>query len=181
MVEAMERARLFFDRTPVYRGKIAYSLVEVMIGMFILSLVLMACIAALPQLRKISYRSDSVRMGFTQLNAAIEAYRTRTFEQMADEIDGTGASSANVALMISLLGDDISTPSDKLSHDLDEIVQNNVTYTVDSFLQYVDGDSELIKATVVVHWSQSGEDHLICSHAVFSENGLSDKKFSLAN
>lgn len=177
----MERACIYANKPPLDRGRSAYSLVEVMIGMFILSLVLMACIAALPQLRKISYRSDSVRMGFTQLNAAIEAYRTQTFEQMADEIDGAGASSANAALMVSLLGDDMAAPSGKLSHDTDEIVQNNVTYAVDSFLQYIDGDSELIKATVVVHWSQSGEDHLICSHAVFSENGLSDKKFSLAN
>ncbi|QYY36053.1 hypothetical protein [Ruficoccus sp. ZRK36] len=158
----------------------AYSLMEVMIGMSILSVVLLGCIAALPQLRKISYRSDGMRMGFTHLNATIEGYRTLTFDQMDDRID-SGGTSANADQLNSLLGRTVATSGEAVAHSTSQVAQNSVTYTVDSFLQYLDGDDGAIRVTVVVQWTYNGESYLIHSQAVFTEDGLSDKKFSTAN
>ncbi len=162
-------------------SKRAYSLIEVMIGMFILSLVLLACISALPQMRKMSYRSDAARMGFTHLNAAIESLRTQTFSQMDDEISGTTNSFDNEKFLNDLLDRPSGGFGTKTSHSLDVVTQNGITYTVDAFLQHLDNDDKVIEATVVVRWDFQDESQFISSHAVFVENGLSDKKFSLAN
>lgn len=165
----------------VKRTARAYSLIEVMIGLFILSLVLLACIAALPQMRELSYRSDAVRMGFTHLNAEIEGFRTQTFDQMSTELDSASGSSSNQDLLNSLLGRESEGVGSKVSHTASTVEQNDVTYLVDSFLQYLDSDKKVIKATVVVRWDFSDKTESISSHAIFTENGLSDKKFSLAN
>jgi prepilin-type N-terminal cleavage/methylation domain-containing protein len=165
----------------VKRTARAYSLIEVMIGLFILSLVLLACIAALPQMRELSYRSDAVRMGFTHLNAEIEGFRTQTFDQMSTELDSASGSSTNQDLLNSLLGRESAGVGSKVTHTASMVEQNDITYQVDSFLQYLDSDKTVIKATVVVRWDFRGKTENISSHAVFTENGLSDKKFSLAN
>ncbi len=165
------------------KGKttLGFSLIEVMVGLFLLGIVLLAALAAVPEIRKISYRSDAMRLGFTHLNTAIEGLRTQTFSQMADVLDATDSSGQNQQYESQLkdYSDDIG--NEAISHTYSKVKQNNITYTTDTYLHYLDGDDQVIQAIVVISWTSMGESQSISSSAVFTEDGLSDKKFNTAN
>ncbi len=128
--------------------------------MSILGMVLLSCLIALPEMRALTYRSDGMRFAFAQLNAEIESQRTRTFEQMAQDIeDATG----------------------DIHHTSKSVTQNNFTYTVDTYHEFMDASGKIIETAVVVAWTFSGRDQEITGKAIFTNDGLSDKKFAPTN
>lgn len=165
-----------------------FSLIEVMIGMFILGLVLLSCLIALPEMRELTYRSDSMRLAFAQLNAEIEGQRTRTFDQMAEDINDsattTTTQSDNGGLLGTLLGGGATTTTttgDAVHHTSKSVTQNDFTYAVDTYHHFIDDEDEVIEAIVVVNWTFAGRDQTITGKAIFTKDGLSDKKFSPIN
>ncbi|WOO41774.1 prepilin-type N-terminal cleavage/methylation domain-containing protein [Rubellicoccus peritrichatus] len=155
------------------------SLVEVLIGMTILSIVVMAGIAALPEIRQVTYRSDQYREAATILGAQLEELRTLTYEQLSDRID---ADQNNYGDTMKSSWDN-STLED-VAYTKSEITFNGSPYTVEEITNYMswNGTTEkAIQSHVTVSWDGPIKKESISAYTVFTENGLSDRKFSLAN
>lgn len=152
-----------------------FSLVEVMIGMTLLGMVLGSCLIALPEIRALAYRSDDLEMGYTELNSEFENLRTRTFAQLAATIAAQGATDSDAAALLGVAS------SASIAHTQSTVARNGVSYEVNRYLAYDDDDSAVILALAQVNWTISGRPQSVSGRVVFTENGLSDKKFSVAN
>ncbi|WP_309385259.1 pilus assembly FimT family protein [Cerasicoccus frondis] len=163
--------------SPAKRRRAGLSLIEIMIGMAILGLVMAASLMAIPEIRELNFRSDSVRSGYTVLNSELENLRTQTYDQLSDTITNSGSSPSG-GLLGGLLGleeenDQVQTKS--------TVTLNSTAYTVVRDLQFMDSAKEIIQTTITVDWSSAGRSQNIVGRAIFTKDGLSDKKFSTAN
>ncbi|WP_309399511.1 pilus assembly FimT family protein [Cerasicoccus maritimus] len=154
-----------------------FSLVEIMIGMTILGLVMGASLLAIPEIRELNYQSDSMRSGFTVLNSELESLRTQTFDQLSESISGSSEEDDN-SLLAKLIG--ISDNSNSVTTKSKSTL-NNVDYSVVRELSFVDSAQEVIESTVTIEWSLGGRTKSVVGRAIFTKDGLSDKKFSTAN
>ncbi|WP_269537892.1 prepilin-type N-terminal cleavage/methylation domain-containing protein [Cerasicoccus fimbriatus] len=161
------------------------SLIEIMVGMTILGLVMGASILALPEIRQLNFTSDSVRSGYTVLNSELENLRTQTFDQLAQEITSSGSSQSGSGGGLfgglgGLLGiGEEESPTEVKSNSTATV--NNVDYAVTRQLEFTDSSQEIIQSTVSINWSVKNRPHSIVGRAIFTKDGLSDKKFSSAN
>ncbi len=148
-----------------------------MIGMTILGLVMGASLLAIPEIRELNYQSDSMRSGFTVLNSELESLRTQTFDQLSESISGSSEEDDN-SLLAKLIG--ISDNSNSVTTKSKSTL-NNVDYSVVRELSFVDSAQEVIESTVTIEWSLGGRTKSVVGRAIFTKDGLSDKKFSTAN
>src|SRR5690606_8697786 len=118
----------------------------------LLGVVLLACLVSLPEMRKLSYRADAMRVGFTLLNAEIESYRTQRFSDMSDAINDSGGGGSGGWGLSGFLGQILSGGqgtfgSDPVSFIQSETTLNDVDYTIDTTLRFEDEDEKLIRTT----------------------------------
>ncbi len=156
-----------------------YSLVEVMIGMTILVIVMAGSIAAIPQFRALAYRSDNTADAYEVLNLTLESLRTNTYAQMSDLI---GPTPSGLDYLLIALGLKVASANNEDNGISTAVVEaDGVEFTVTRKLDYFNNDESIIEATVEVTWRQQSRDYSITGVTLFAENGLSDKKFDLAN
>lgn len=162
-----------------------------MIGMAILGIVLGASLMAIPEMRELSYRSDRLRSGFTVLNSELENLRTQTFDQLATSITGPaeveddndeGGGGGLLGGLGGFLGfggqeeQEETTPTSVYTQG--SVKLNNIDYGITRQLEFVNGNQAIIRSTVVVDWPGG---QTLTGQAIFTQDGLSDKKFSTAN
>lgn len=174
-----------------------YSLVEVMIGMTILTIVMAGSIVAIPQCRALAFKSDSTADAYEVLNLTLESLRTNTFEQMVDLVDSSDSSSMDETfegLGIALTESESSYPWWYYRHQgttsttsygsgvaVSEITMDGIDFEVKRTLSYYNTEKTVIEATVELSWEQQTQNFSITGKTLFAENGLSDKKFDIAN
>lgn len=168
-----------------HRRSSGLSLVEIMVGMTIMGMVMGASILALPEIRQLNFTSDSVRSGYTVLNSELENLRTQTFDQLAQEITSTGSSQSDSEGGLwgdlgDLLGIGEEESPTKVKSNSTATV-NNVDYAVTRQMEFTDSSQEIIQSTVSINWSVTSRPQSIVGRAIFTKDGLSDKKFSSAN
>lgn len=151
-----------------------------MIGMTLLGMVMAASLMALPEIRALNFKSDAMRMAYSNLNSELENLRTQTFDQLSTTITSSGATSSGGGGLGGLLGvDSPSTPTSTQSTHT--VTQNRVQYTVQRELSFLDSEQKLLECTVTVLWVFDGQTKSVSGRAIFTKDGLSDKKFGIAN
>lgn len=161
------------------RSSSGMSLVEVLMGMTILAVVIMAGISALPEIRQVTHCSDQYQVAATVLGSHMEELRTLTYEQLSDRIESDDTN----------YGDTMKSSWDQtVLNDValikTDIIFNGNIYSIEEITSYMTwaGTSEnAIQSEVVVSWDGPVETESITGFIVFIEDGLSDRKFSLTN
>ena len=156
-----------------------FTLVEVLIGMAILTIVIGGCLAAFPEIRTVSTTAQRYRDGSTLVDRVLEEWRTQTFAQLRDTL-GESSETLSVSDEHHLLGEAggayyLSTTSEDL---------NNQTYRVRRIVSpHASNESGVVavETIAVVDWVFRNRRLEVCGRAFFTEGGLSDKKFHAAN
>ncbi|CAA6690340.1 Unannotated [Lentimonas sp. CC19] len=139
-----------------YNRNSGFSLIEVMIGVAVFSIVLLAIPAALVANRKLNFRTDSQTRASMLVLAELEGLRTIEFSDVKDFVANPRPNVSDEHLGIQYL----------------------------TVLEVAEGEDELegmLDAKVMVTWTQDGRLQEVVGRAFFTENGLSDKSHSDAN
>jgi len=138
--------------------RIGFSLIEVMVGTALMSIVMLAIPAAFLGVRKLNHETETLMISGEIISSKLERLRTLEFETLE-----------------SMVGSPVSETQEHNS-------RRNIIFTVKT--EITNGADELdgmLEAEVYVSWTENRRMRKNTGRAFFAENGLSDKKFDDAN
>lgn len=135
-----------------------YSLVEVLVGTAVMSLLLLALPATYVGMRKLNTETDTQIRSSLLVSAELERMRTLEYSEI-EALEG-------------------STIIKTSSHP----TLDNITFSVATVVEYgTDELEDMLDVTVTVNWLENSRLRNVAGRAFFARDGLSDKKFENAN